>query len=184
MDILFDGFVINCTVKDFAAKTVCTTLKTESEDLVILSDTVFKYSLFGGVSINYYNLPKLVSYQAWKRVDNFLEFYCFLFNVKQILTWLLNICFMYCFVYLYCFIYLITSTLYISCFTHKYCIKQECLFDCNWLQKTVPNLINGYKIGQMGFHFNPNMFSFIIQNVIIHFTPYETWGENRCVSVA
>lgn len=51
-DILFGGIVINCTTDDFKAQTLCTKLKTESEDLEIVSDSIFKFSLFGPVSYN------------------------------------------------------------------------------------------------------------------------------------
>lgn len=49
-DILFDGVVINCTVTDFAAKAVCTQLKTEAKDLKQITPTDFAFSFLGPVS--------------------------------------------------------------------------------------------------------------------------------------
>lgn len=50
-DIFFNGIVINCTSEDFKAQTLCTKLRTEGEDLEIVSDTIFKFSLFGSVRV-------------------------------------------------------------------------------------------------------------------------------------
>lgn len=51
-DLLFDGVIINCTVTDFAAKAVCTQLKTEAKDLKQITPTDFSFSFFGPVSEN------------------------------------------------------------------------------------------------------------------------------------
>lgn len=48
-DILFDGVLINCTVTDFAAKAVCTQLKTEAEGLKFQTETEYLFSLLGPV---------------------------------------------------------------------------------------------------------------------------------------
>lgn len=50
-DILFDGVLINCTVTDFAAKAVCTQLKTEAEGLKFQTETEYLFSLLGPVRI-------------------------------------------------------------------------------------------------------------------------------------
>lgn len=50
MDILFDGVVINCGVKDFAGKAVCTQLK-ESPDLRHVTDDDLAFSFMAPVII-------------------------------------------------------------------------------------------------------------------------------------
>lgn len=49
-DLLFDGIIVNCTVTDFAAKAVCTQLKTEARDLKHITPTEFSFSILGPVS--------------------------------------------------------------------------------------------------------------------------------------
>lgn len=48
-DILFDGIIINCNQKEFAAKAVCSQLQ-RSPDLRHVSDTELAFSLLGSVS--------------------------------------------------------------------------------------------------------------------------------------
>lgn len=50
-DLLFDGNVINCTVVDFASAAICTALRAKSSSLHKVSEDIFKFSLFGIVSI-------------------------------------------------------------------------------------------------------------------------------------
>lgn len=50
-DILFDGVLVNCTVTDFAAKAVCTQLKSEAPGLDWITPTDFLFSFLGPVSI-------------------------------------------------------------------------------------------------------------------------------------
>lgn len=50
-DILWDGVVINCTVTDFAAKAVCTQLKTEAKELKHIGDNDLSFALLGPVII-------------------------------------------------------------------------------------------------------------------------------------
>lgn len=50
MDLLFDGFSINCPANNFAAKGICTKLKTDSAEIKTLNETTIAYSLFGSVS--------------------------------------------------------------------------------------------------------------------------------------
>jgi hypothetical protein len=49
-DILFDGILINCTLKDFTAKILCTLMKTQGKDLQKVGKNAFKFSFFGAVS--------------------------------------------------------------------------------------------------------------------------------------
>jgi hypothetical protein len=49
-DILFDGILINCTLKDFTAKILCTLMRTQGKDLQKVGKGAFKFSLFGAVS--------------------------------------------------------------------------------------------------------------------------------------
>lgn len=51
-DILFNGVLINCTVSDFAAKAVCTQLKTEAEGLKFQTETEYLFSLLGPVRVS------------------------------------------------------------------------------------------------------------------------------------
>lgn len=49
-DILFDGILINCTLKDFTARMLCVLMKTQGKDLQTVEKNAFKFSFFGGVS--------------------------------------------------------------------------------------------------------------------------------------
>jgi hypothetical protein len=49
-DILFDGILINCTLKDFTARMLCILMKTQGKDLQKVGKNAFKFSFFGGVS--------------------------------------------------------------------------------------------------------------------------------------
>ena len=49
-EILFDGILINCNVKDIAAKALCTLMKAQGKDLEKVGKTAFKFSFFGTVS--------------------------------------------------------------------------------------------------------------------------------------
>jgi hypothetical protein len=50
-DILFDGVLINCTLKDFTARLLCTLMKTQGKDLQKVGRDAFKFSFFGGVTM-------------------------------------------------------------------------------------------------------------------------------------
>ncbi|XP_046745518.1 sensory neuron membrane protein 1-like [Diprion similis] len=47
MDIMFDGITIDCTVKDFAGAAVCSLLKTDTRNLHVVGENMYKFSLFG-----------------------------------------------------------------------------------------------------------------------------------------
>jgi hypothetical protein len=49
-DILFEGVLINCTLKDFTARMLCMLMKTQGKDLQKVGKNAFKFSFFGGVS--------------------------------------------------------------------------------------------------------------------------------------
>jgi hypothetical protein len=49
-DILFEGVLINCTLKDFTARMLCMLMKTQGKDLEKVGKNAFKFSFFGGVS--------------------------------------------------------------------------------------------------------------------------------------
>jgi hypothetical protein len=49
-DILFEGILVNCTLKDFTAKVLCTLMKTQGKDLQKVGKNAFRFSLFGAVS--------------------------------------------------------------------------------------------------------------------------------------
>lgn len=49
-DILFEGVVLNCTSKDFAAVALCTGIRMNSKGLHKVNDNIFKFSFFGVVS--------------------------------------------------------------------------------------------------------------------------------------
>lgn len=49
-DILFDGIIINCDVKDFAGKAICSQLK-EAPSLKRVSENELSFSLMAPVSI-------------------------------------------------------------------------------------------------------------------------------------
>lgn len=61
-DLLFGGNVINCTSKEFAANAICTFLKKEGKDFEKVSDTIFKFSIFGSVSSSFYITVFLIEY--------------------------------------------------------------------------------------------------------------------------
>ncbi|PNF38578.1 hypothetical protein B7P43_G03985 [Cryptotermes secundus] len=46
-DILFDGVLINCTLKDFTAKALCMLMKTQGKDFQKVGKNAFKFSFFG-----------------------------------------------------------------------------------------------------------------------------------------
>lgn len=53
LDVLFDGFLINCDRTEFAPKAVCTAVKKEAPSgLVIGPNNQFRFSIFGGVSMD------------------------------------------------------------------------------------------------------------------------------------
>ncbi|KAJ9589996.1 hypothetical protein L9F63_016888, partial [Diploptera punctata] len=45
--ILFDGILVNCSIKDVAAKTLCTLVKAQGKDFEKVGKTAFKFSFFG-----------------------------------------------------------------------------------------------------------------------------------------
>jgi hypothetical protein len=49
-DILFEGILVNCTLKDFTARMLCILMKTQGKDLQRVGKNAFKFSFFGGVS--------------------------------------------------------------------------------------------------------------------------------------
>lgn len=49
-DILFDGLLVNCTVKGFGAKAVCTNIKSQADALDKLGEDEYLFSFFGMVS--------------------------------------------------------------------------------------------------------------------------------------
>ena len=49
-EILFDGVLIDCKIKDVAAKAMCTLVKAQGKDLEKVGKTAFKFSFFGAVS--------------------------------------------------------------------------------------------------------------------------------------
>jgi hypothetical protein len=55
-DILFDGVLINCTLKDFTAKILCMFIKTQGKDLQKVGKNAFKFSFFGAVGITFWLL--------------------------------------------------------------------------------------------------------------------------------
>lgn len=62
-EIFFDGVIVNCSVTDFAAKAVCTQLKTEgAKDFQFIEENVFKFSLLGTVISNKKKYVKLFSH--------------------------------------------------------------------------------------------------------------------------
>ncbi|XP_075232893.1 sensory neuron membrane protein 1-like isoform X2 [Lycorma delicatula] len=46
-DILFEGVVLNCTSKDFAAVALCTGIRMNAKGLHKVNDSIFKFSFFG-----------------------------------------------------------------------------------------------------------------------------------------
>ena len=48
-DLLFDGVEIDCRVKDFSGKALCTGLKKEGKDLKRIEDNLLAFSVFGHV---------------------------------------------------------------------------------------------------------------------------------------
>lgn len=49
-EILFDGLPIDCTVKDFAGSAVCSVLRSQEENFVVVEPNKYKVSMFGHVS--------------------------------------------------------------------------------------------------------------------------------------
>lgn len=48
-DILFDGTLIDCRVKDFAGTAICSQLKEKATNLVTIDEDQYLFSLFGAV---------------------------------------------------------------------------------------------------------------------------------------
>lgn len=79
-DILFDGVIVNCTTDDFKAQTLCTKLK--ESDMKVVSENVYKFSLFGPKngttgkpikvfrgSKNYRDLGRVLEYDGKDNID-------------------------------------------------------------------------------------------------------------------
>ncbi|KAJ4446790.1 hypothetical protein ANN_13488, partial [Periplaneta americana] len=47
-DLMFEGVLINCTIKDFTARMLCTLMRVKGKDLVKVGKHAFKFSFFGG----------------------------------------------------------------------------------------------------------------------------------------
>ncbi|XP_046484608.1 sensory neuron membrane protein 1-like isoform X1 [Neodiprion pinetum] len=47
MDIMFNGIPIDCTVKDFAGSALCAILKSDTRNLHVVGEDMYKFSLFG-----------------------------------------------------------------------------------------------------------------------------------------
>lgn len=52
-DILFEGTMINCSVKEFSAKAVCTQMKGQIPGLKEPEKNIYLFSLLGSVSIRH-----------------------------------------------------------------------------------------------------------------------------------
>lgn len=81
-DILFDGVIINCGVKDFAGKAVCTQLKTEAKDLRHVSEDELafaflapknatlqkRFKVYRGVKVSH-DVGKIIEYDEKKEME-------------------------------------------------------------------------------------------------------------------
>lgn len=68
MDILFDGVLIHCGVKDFAGKAVCTQLK-ESPDLRHVGDDDLAFSFMSPVGYFIYFFNLSVTFNFYRKTE-------------------------------------------------------------------------------------------------------------------
>lgn len=55
MDLLFDGFEIDCSSQNFEAQAICSQLGSgDVQAIKIIREDLFKFSMLGGVSITFF----------------------------------------------------------------------------------------------------------------------------------